>query len=239
MKYYVCSDIHSFFSPFKDALKKAGFFDDAEPHKLLILGDIMDRGQEAVEMQNFVLEQMKQESTILVRGNHEDLFENLVVRNYGQPEIMDLYNGTYNTLKQLKKCIADPNDLTAIPFLKTIIPAMRNYYETEHYIFVHGYLPGSNEESGYTIARNWRKASATAWRRARWVNGIAASLTASPDKTIVCGHWHTSYGHTLIEGRGSEFEEDADFSPFYGKNLIAIDACTAYSEKVNCIVLED
>ena len=59
------------------------------------------------------------------------------------------------------------------------------------------------------------------------------------DKTIICGHWHCSYGHSNFEGRGSEFGEDADFSPYYGKGIIALDACTARSKKVNVIVVED
>lgn len=60
-----------------------------------------------------------------------------------------------------------------------------------------------------------------------------------PNKTIVCGHWHASYGHAKIDGTCSEFGEDADFSPYYGKGIIALDACTVHSRKVNCIVLED
>ena len=61
----------------------------------------------------------------------------------------------------------------------------------------------------------------------------------SEGKTIVCGHWHCSYGHREFEGNGSEFGEDADFSPYYGKGIIVLDACTAVSGKVNVIVLED
>jgi hypothetical protein len=60
-----------------------------------------------------------------------------------------------------------------------------------------------------------------------------------PDKTVVCGHWHASYGHAIIEGRCNEFGEGADFSPFFGDGIIAIDACTKVSGKVNCLVLED
>ena len=59
------------------------------------------------------------------------------------------------------------------------------------------------------------------------------------EKTIVCGHWHTSYGHSKYEHKGTEFGEDADFSPYYGPGIIAIDACTAFSGKVNCLVIED
>ena len=59
------------------------------------------------------------------------------------------------------------------------------------------------------------------------------------DKTIVCGHWHCSWGHCRLEGKCSEFGKDSDFSPFYADGIIAIDGCTAYSGRVNCIVLED
>ena len=58
-------------------------------------------------------------------------------------------------------------------------------------------------------------------------------------KTIVCGHWHTSYGHCKYEGKGSEFGRDADFSPYYAPGIIALDACTARSGQVNVITLDD
>ncbi len=60
-----------------------------------------------------------------------------------------------------------------------------------------------------------------------------------PNKTIVCGHWHCSYGHAKIKGKGTEFGKDANFSPYRAKGVLAIDACTAVSGKVNVVVLED
>ena len=33
--------------------------------------------------------------------------------------------------------------------------------------------------------------------------------------------------------------EDADFSPFIDDGIIALDACTAYSGFVNCVVIDD
>ncbi len=48
-----------------------------------------------------------------------------------------------------------------------------------------------------------------------------------------------SDGHSKYEHKGTEFGEDADFSPYYGPGIIAIDACTAFSGKVNCLVIED
>ena len=50
MKYYITADIHGFYTKFHKALDEAGYFTDPEPHKLIILGDLFDRGQEAVEM---------------------------------------------------------------------------------------------------------------------------------------------------------------------------------------------
>lgn len=78
------------------------------------------------------------------------------------------------------------------------------------------------------------------WQTARWINGMKAVQTCPiPGKTVVCGHWHASYGHSKYEGKGSEFGEDADFTPYMGKGIIAVDASTANSGMVNCIIIED
>lgn len=126
------------------------------------------------------------------------------------------------------------------PFYKEIIPAMLDYFETEHYVFTHGWIPSiPNRDKSYSYISSWREADREQWNQARWFNGMDAAQTADENKTIVCGHWHTSYGHSKYEHKGTEFGEDADFSPYYGPGIIAIDACTAFSGKVNCLVIED
>ena len=85
----------------KSALKKAGFFSDDAPHKLIMLGDIFDRGHEAKQIQQFVLEQMEQDGVILIRGNHEDLFVELITVDEGRPYSHHKSNGTYDTALQL------------------------------------------------------------------------------------------------------------------------------------------
>ena len=47
MRYYVISDVHGYYTQMKSALEKAGFFSDTTPHKLVMLGDLFDRGHEA------------------------------------------------------------------------------------------------------------------------------------------------------------------------------------------------
>ena len=101
MKYYITADIHGFYTEFHKALEEAGYFTDPEPHKLIILGDIFDRGQEAVEMQQFVLQLLEQGDVILVRGNHEDLYEEMITIDEGFPVRHHKSNGTYGTALQL------------------------------------------------------------------------------------------------------------------------------------------
>lgn len=78
MRYYVVSDIHGFYSQLIAALNQAGFFADQQPHKLVVPGDLFDRGKEAKELEAFISDLMDTDLVILIRGNHEDLYEDLV-----------------------------------------------------------------------------------------------------------------------------------------------------------------
>ena len=248
MRYYVTADIHGFYTPLIAALTNAGFFADSAPHKLVILGDLFDRGKEALKLQAFLSALLDQDKVILVRGNHEDLFEELVTIDTGLPYRHHVDNGTYDTALQLTGF--DPHLASALHddfaeaarntvFYQKIIPAMLDYFETEHHIFVHGWIPCIQERNGYSSISDWRNASAALWEKARWINGMAAFRYAyEEDKTIICGHWHTSFGHSTINHAGSQFGPDANFRPFYGTGIIALDACTAVSGFVNCIVVE-
>ena len=60
MKYYVVSDVHGFYTPMVSALREAGFFTDTEANKLIVCGDILDRGTEAVKVQEFMHNQSLQ-----------------------------------------------------------------------------------------------------------------------------------------------------------------------------------
>ena len=250
-KYYVVSDVHGFYSNMVHSLKLAGYYEDTSPHKLIICGDVMDRGTEAKEMQEFVLDLLKKDEVILIRGNHEDLFEELASKDKGILYSHHEHNGTWQTGIQLTGMSPNVafayNDLFAAhlrqtPFYKEIMPKMVPYYETEHYIFVHGWIPTATRKGEHKYTPTWRTMSPAKWREARWVNGMKFACEygiKEPGKTIVCGHWHASYGHSKFEGKGEEFGFSADFSPFYADGIIAIDGCTAYSGIVNCIVLDD
>ena len=249
MRYYVTSDVHGYCSILKDALDRAGFFSDREERALVVLGDLFDRGEEENELQRFILRLMDENAVVLVRGNHEDLFYELVNEDQGVPYDHHIHNGTYKTALRLTGCdvrlaLSRKEEFCAAarrtPYYALIMPAMLDFFETERFVFTHGWIPcAGDRKSGYVYRADWRGADGAEWKRARWVNGMDAALTCEEEKTILCGHWHCSYGHFRFERKGSELGEDADFSPYYGKGIVALDACTAVSGRVNVVVLED
>ena len=260
MKYYVVADPHGYYTYLMEALKEKGYFEDKEPHKLIICGDIFDRGEEAKEMEKFVLDLIKKDQVILIRGNHEDLVLDYIIKFYdyvkwGLKTSHHYSNGTVDTFCQLTGMSIYDVELfptkaldliTKTDYVAKILTKMVNYYETGHYIFVHGWIPCNTSGYGgratnFKYDENWRTSTIEDWCYARWYNGMLAASQGviEPNKTIVCGHWHCSYGHARLEGKGTEFGPTADFTPYKAKGIIALDGCTFESHKVNCIVIND
>ena len=262
MKYYVISDPHGFCAETVDALRCAGYFDDTSEHRLIVVGDLLDRGSEANKLVEFMMEQDRLGLLIYVIGNHEDLLVDALqalakgdVSRVADPTTHHYRNGTWDTILQLSGmeesyAINSPMELVREvldhDFYRHLLYRAVDYFETKNYVFTHGYIPciteGFRPVISATYDPDWREASPQLWRTARWYNGMEMNYLHGvriPDKTIVCGHWHASYGHAIIEGKCNEFGEGADFSPFFGDGIISIDACTKVSGKVNCIILED
>ena len=260
MKYYVVADTHGFYTPLRAALSEAGFFEEGEPHKLVLCGDMMDRGGEACRMQELMMELLSQERLIYIRGNHEDLMEAMLYDVACMRPVDGIHerNGTWDTAVQLSGLPAEiavrfPQEVAArvrkTPFYQTLLPAAVDYFETAHYVFVHGWIPCYQTPPDEVLfdgelhcRSDWREATAPEWRRARWANGMECACVSAygvQGRTTVCGHWHTSYGHARVARICSEDGDDAVFTPFYAKGIIALDACTARTGFVNCIVLED
>lgn len=257
MKYYVLADVHGFYSEMIVALTDAGFFKESKEHRLIVCGDLFDRGAEASKVQGFILDLMSRDEVIIIRGNHEDLMLNLI-SDWANGSYLKSHhnsNGTVATVLQLTETtkfdlMTQPDvvirKLIATPYVTTIIPAMKNYYETDKFIFVHGWIPCNRFSNSvyaerYEKISDWRNATDEEWARSRWENGMIAAhdKVTEKGKTIVCGHWHCSFGHSHYEGKGTEHGTDADYTPYIADGIIAIDACTALSHKVNCLVIDD
>ena len=229
MKLFVITDIHGFYDEMIDALKSAGFDKNNPNHMLIGCGDYWDRGKKPYEVMRY-LENLPRK--VLVRGNHEDLMEQLLARHYS--EVHDIHNGTEDSFYELLNHCEDDETksiyrLVAEQMVDSFYSQMVDYFETKSYIFVHGYIPTDTD---------WRNGN---WGAARWSNGFdMARLFGNPTgKKIVFGHWHCSYGH-YMNMESAQWGPRSDFSVCYFDNdTIGIDGCTAYSGIVNVLVVED
>lgn len=260
MKYFIVSDVHSYYRILREALKEKGFDENNPDHTLVVLGDLLDRGPSPIECLNFVNFLPRK---ILIRGNHEDLLENCLIR--GECREHDYKNGTVNTILDLADAYhqnyetinthADvfkwaKKNKSWLQYKKSLI----DYAEIGDHIFVYGWIPCISSDKNiyhtrgvsFTFDENWRQDD---WCAARWMNGMDAWQQGIrvEGKTIYCGHWHTSWGHHYIDKTSEEWPNKystnpehrvADFSSFIHEGIVAVDACTAVSHAINCFILE-
>lgn len=257
-KFFVLADVHSFYGAMTRALEQRGF-DKEDPHHIIILlGDMLDRGDAACETYAFF--KALKDRLIYVRGNHEDmLFKCLSEFEQGKiPNYAHFINGTVDTVMQFCgiKSFAEINwiyeadDVRRIEkFGERVERCTRSLVEfikensvdfatLDDYVFTHGYIPCARDAATdfHSLLPSRGKDD---WAASRWINGTKAwhDGVKIEGKTIVCGHWHTSQANSLYHGIGSEWGADADYSPFVDDGIIALDACTAYSGFCNCITL--
>lgn len=243
-KFFVTSDIHSYYDELMTALQRAGFDENNEEHWLVVCGDCFDRGPDSSKLFKYLQSLPRK---VLIKGNHEQLLVDCCERKY--PMSHDRHNGTVRTIVDLG--YGDDFEEICEYTLKKVRPfldGMVNYLETKNYIFVHSWIPTINEDgypAHYIYKRkfgfnpDWRNASQAEWDYATWGNPFdMIDKELFPDKTIVFGHWHCSEAWSRAENR-SAFMDDAKFDPYFGDRFISIDACTAHSGKCNVIVLED
>ena len=233
-KIYAVSDVHGYFAEMKKALDEVGFDPQNPQHLLVSCGDAMDRGHQPRDVIEFL---NGLPNKVLVKGNHEQLMQDAIHRKCFL--MHDFHNGTANTAYDF--CTKENaglmshaqilGELRDDPEYQKYMSLLVNYFETERYIFVHSWIPGG---------KDWRYSPQSKWDKAFWGNpfDIAAVVGNKTGKTIIHGHFHNSYGWHR-KGIGTEFEDDAKFDIIEHHNCIGLDACTAWSGKVNVLAIED
>lgn len=271
-KWFVVADVHSFFIELKTALGRGGFDETNPHHYLIVCGDLFDRGPGTKDLLKFV--RSLGDRFIYIKGNHEDLLEDCVAdmisgRSVGRHH---LSNGTAQTVADLcdlmywdvaaSRRTEDINQMIYTrtrPILDYIASKCVDYFELGDYIFVHGWVPTVNhnlsmfDNKPLTLApREWWDdqkdyEAHDLWKSSRWTNGMQAWKDGCviPGKTVVCGHWHCSWGWSHLRQQRKEWPDknqkdwQKSFEPFMDSGIVALDGCTAYSGKVNCIILEE
>jgi serine/threonine protein phosphatase 1 len=233
-----------------DALDNEGFEKDNPDHRIIVCGDLFDRGGQSQECWDFVDNMMKNGRLIYVRGNHEDLMQKLLhdVKLGKEVGYHHIYNGTVRTLAHLMgkndydilmNCFTSREFDTIYNKINEFIDTRCiNYFELGDYVFVHSWLPTIKDSVGNPIKldTNWREDTSD-WYKARWGNPFEQwKLGWLPDnKTVVCGHWHTSYAHSKFHNKGTDRGENCLLTPFIDDGIIGLDGCTAASGIVNVI----
>ena len=224
MKLFVVSDIHGYATELKTALNDAGYDSRNENHLLICCGDFFDRGTENTAVLKF-FERLSR--VVMIKGNHDARL--LEIMETGRLGGHDVMNGTVETVLEFFGARAIVNLFDPIDFsgktstfrrLTDFIGEMRNYFETEHYIFVHGWLPND----GKAVMPDWRHAPEQAWYNSRWTHWTdGCEMPGNQEsKTIICGHYPTPRGKI-----------------YCGDGFTAIDAGCANRGWINVLVLED
>ncbi len=236
---FVLSDLHGHYTLAKQALDEAGY-DARNPNHLFIhCGDLFDRGRENRRVFEFV---SGLSNKVLIKGNHDERLDEVLSKR--RISETDLYNGMQTTLTEFfgEGCVDGGGNLSLGGNLKDsydlrmLIRDMADYFETDHYVFVHGWLPPDPNADTPKILADWRDAGDTAWHGARWTKWLDVFKfpAAFPEKTVVCGHRPTRLAATVDPSRSPD-----DSSVYRSPGMIAIDAGTIRSGRVNLLVLED
>ncbi len=234
-KIFALSDIHGHITEVRAALEEAGFDSENKEHLLLVLGDLFDRGHENKLTDSF-LRDIK--NKVLIRGNHEDiLMETLATGRVGS---LQYDNGTLSTLFEFFPTYDGSElffshrraDIITTDRLIRLIESMQDYFETDNYIFTHGWLP----TVGMTASADYEHESFAAWHRARWQRwpSLYGESEIPKGKTLVVGHTSARYGGGFDHSRRM-----GDTSIFRGDGMIAIDGSTDSTGLVNVLVAED
>ena len=164
IKYFCISDIHSFYKEMMDALSMKGFDITNREHKVIVCGDAFDRGDDTIQVFEFLKQLANEDRLIYVMGNHEELlFDCYADICKGQtPGSHHFHNGTVKTISMLCGEASDyivywPTD----DKIKTVTEKTQevrdfihkncvDYFELGNKIFVHSWIPLKIKGTDYT-----------------------------------------------------------------------------------------
>lgn len=234
-QYFITSDVHGFFDELMVALNSKEFDVNNSDHKLIVLGDLFDRGPDNRKVYEFV-KSLGECVREIVSGREvsEHHWHNRTVDTIAEFTQMNTnvfrgfvrWESVNQTTWEIMKPILDWIDEKSV-----------DCYELDDNVFVHGWIPS-------TFRKNWTKEN---WQRARWYNGMKMWKNGYclEDKIIWCGHWCCSYGWSKIRQKYKEFpqknrkEWEKSFQPFVDDGIIALDSCVSYSGFLNCVVYDE
>ena len=261
-KIFAVSDIHGDYEALIKGLEEAGFDKNNPDHLLVSLGDAFDRGGCSLAVYEYLRKLSDKGKAIVLKGNHTSLFTGYLdgtsispfnYYNNGVDETMAdflhettpfetycLFNNidmpTYGDFGEwISKTREEINE--EFPDLLEWLNTRPYYFETKNYIFTHGAID--------TKVKDWHEPkcerySLAGWNALMWDEGsfFGEDIT-NTDKTVVIGHFGTAilrkkYPDLIKNDIG---DEDDVLIRDDGR-VIALDATTCISKKVNVLVID-
>ena len=242
MKYFICSDIHSYYDEFINALNESGYDKYNSNHKLIILGDYFDRGTKACSMRNFILDN---NNVIYVRGNHDNRL--LRIRDTKVFSNNDIYNGTAETVRILSGLIFDNINEDEKRIISKFIKDNKNilnkienmpYYKViGDTLFIHGWWPKSGLKGS---EKEWYRAAQCGSKKIvdEMIEGIPINPLPNNINNIVIGHYKaTDFIGEIPKNNGVNLDLTRKIK-VQGKTIYAIDGCTNKTGRVPILIME-
>ena len=251
MTYFVFADPHGNYEALITAITEMGY-DAANPqHQLIGCGDYFGRAarsnSDCVNIWKYLTSPHHANKPICIRGNHESILIDAIERR--QLTETDIYNGEHNTFasflgrypNQVKRDYYLQFDAAKVMMRLGFYDWLESlpwYFETEHYIFTHGFVPlqwfGKKWKLSDLCDWEWNTAS---WARTPDYISTLDQTHTKVDKTVVFGHWRAKELNERFAGKWEEV--DGDIYVDKERKLIGLDTTTALSHKVGCVVIED
>ena len=255
-KIFFISDLHGNYTDTIKCLKNKGYNENNENHLIVVLGDIFDRGQENLEVYEWLYKATKDKKAIVTNGNHHKFFIDFLegsinpfnyIHNGMDTTIGDFWHRTrpfeswclledkcdidnYNYARWAKKC---RNDIKReYPELLGWLKSLPEYFESENYIGVHASLDLKVPDWHYP---HCFRHTLVDWEALHFDDGNFFTQQNTTGKNLVLGHFSTSelrriYGVGDADDHSILKTED---------NKYFIDTCTILTNKVNVLVVED
>ena len=255
-KIFFCSDIHGYYDVMINTLKFKGFDENNPNHLLVVLGDIFDRGDQAVQVYEYLKRLTDKKKAVVVSGNHHKFLIEFLEGSYNPFNYMN--NGLSETIGDFwhrtmpfeswclldKDCTPNSNDyaewvdicrkdiMEEYPELLDWLKSMPRYFESKNIIGCHASLDLNAED--------WRKPHCIRytlrdWDALEFDDGMFLARKNTTGKTIVAGHFDT--GHLREMHNLGVYDDHSILKT--EDNKIFIDGCVALTQKLNVLILED
>lgn len=240
MKYFCISDIHGHYDEMIYALLEAGYDSHDTHHKLVVLGDMVDRGPKCVEVLEYVYDLYKQDKAIVIMGNHDLFLLDFMFFRTKRTVFNFMKNGHQTTIEQLlgrkvdidSDFIDEAHDIELRhPYLREFLSSMKAYYEIDEYILVHGGVDARKDD----------------WKHDELHTYVWTRMIDEPrleNRVLVVGHTPAYYVRSIREGIRYELIEKnpikyKDYYDVYDEgDLIHIDGGVYSGGKINVFIIE-